>query len=175
MADATTGEQAIGERDGQFTTLALSAGIDRVAGLLQWSLYGRTEYLMGELDAYREFGAGAYDLRFDEQDLRSVTGALGFRGAYRHLVRMGMLTTTLRGEWQHEFTGERSQGVDYADVDGPAFYTLTSQGWSREQFMLSPGIELSLRSGWDVGLSLDLRAAAGERAATSRLTVDRRF
>jgi hypothetical protein len=41
--------------------------------------------------------------------------------------------------------------------------------------MLSPGIVLSLLSGWDVGLSVDLRAAAGERGATGRVRVDRRF
>jgi len=173
--DATTDEQAVGKRKGQFTTLAMSAGIDRVSGPLQWSLYGRSEYLMGKLNAYREFGAGAYDLRFDEQDLRSITGALGFRGAYRHPVRVGLVSTTLRAEWQHEFTGERRQSVDYADVAEPAFYTLTSQGWSREQFLLSPGIELSLLSGWNLGLSVDLRAAAGERAATGRLKMDKRF
>jgi uncharacterized protein YhjY with autotransporter beta-barrel domain len=173
--DATTDGIATGEREGQYTAFALSSGIDRVSGPLQWSLYGRTEYLMGELEAYREFGAGAYDLRFDEQDLRSFTGALGFRAAYRRPVRFGLLSTTLRGEWQHEFTGERIQGVDYADVGGPAFDSISSLGWSREQFMLSPGIVLSLFSGWDLGLSVDLRAAAEERAATGRLKVDRRF
>jgi uncharacterized protein YhjY with autotransporter beta-barrel domain len=84
----------------------------------------RTEYLRGELGAYRELGAGAYDLRFDEQDLRSVTGALGFRSAYRHPLPFRLLSATLRGEMQHEFTGQRMQGVDYANAGGPAFYTI---------------------------------------------------
>ncbi|RZA05087.1 MAG: autotransporter domain-containing protein, partial [Proteobacteria bacterium] len=49
---------ATGKRDGGYTVAALSLGIDRIDGPLQWSIYGRGEYMGADLDAYVEDGAG---------------------------------------------------------------------------------------------------------------------
>lgn len=173
--DATTGLTATSRRDGSFTTGALSAGIERVAGPLLWSLYGRAEYMSGTLAAYREHGAGIYDLRYDRRDIRSTTGVLGFRTTYRRPLSIGLLSATLRGEWQHEFNGDAGQGVDYADVAGLSAYSLREQGWSRDQFALSPALELRLPSDWAFALNLGLRGASGERAASAGAQVRKGF
>ena len=173
--DTTSSLQTIGNRDGQFTTGALSAGIDRTWGLVQWSLYGRGEYLTGKLNGHRENGAGIYDLQFDDRDVRSVTGALGFKAAYRRNLPFGFMVATLRGEWQHEFTKLTNQGVDYADVSGASFYSLNAQDWGREQFTLAPGIELILPWGWEFGFDVGIRAAGGERAVTTSVQISKKF
>jgi outer membrane autotransporter protein len=173
--DAGAAALATADRTGTFTTGALSSGIDRTRGNLRWSLYGRAEYLNGRLAGYREEGAGIYNLRFDDRDLRSVTGALGLRLAWQRPLSVGLLTGRLRTEWLHEFTSGTRQGLDYADVTGPSFYSLVGTGWSREQIMFAPGIGISLPSGWDIGLDLGVRVADGERAATTGVQVRKRF
>ncbi|MEW9853623.1 autotransporter outer membrane beta-barrel domain-containing protein [Novosphingobium sp. M1R2S20] len=174
-SDTSSGLTTRSRRDGQFTAAAVSAGIDRLSGPLQWSVYGRGEYLSGELEAYREFGAGIYDLRFDSRKIRSTTGVLGFKTAYREAVRFGLMGATLRGEWQYEFTGGSRQDLDYADVDGFAFYSLRAQNWSRQQFVLSPGFELVTPSNWEFAVTLGIRAAGDERAATSSVRASKSF
>lgn len=173
--DNEAGALAMADRKGTFTTGALSSGIDRVTGALRWSLYGRAEYLNGHLAGYREEGAGIYNLRFDDRELRSVTGALGLRLAWQQPLSVGMLTGRLRTEWMHEFTSGTRQGLDYADVAGPSYYSLMASGWSREQFLFAPGIGLTLPSGWDLGLDLGVRIADGERAATTGVQVRKKF
>ncbi len=173
--DAGAGALATANRAGTFTTGALSSGIDRTTGALRWSVYGRAEYLDGHLSRYIEEGAGVHNLRFDDRDLLSVTGALGLRLGWQQPLSVGLLTGRLRTEWLHEFAGGTGQGLDYADMSGPSYYSLIASGWSREQFMFAPGIGLTLPSGWDVGLDLGVRIADGERAATTGVQVRKKF
>ena len=75
----------------------------------------------------------------------------------------------------HEFASGTRQGLDYADVAGPSYYSLMASGWSREQFMFAPGIGLTLPSGWNLGLDLGVRIADGERAASTGVQVRKKF
>ncbi len=173
--DPTSSAMAFGDRSGRFTTVSLSSGLDREAGSLTWSSYGRLEYLDGSLDAYREEGAGIFDLRFDRRKIRSTLGVLGLRASYSRPVRVGIMTAGLRGEWRHEFSGGSRQGVDYADVAGDGYYGLPSRGWSRESFVLDPELGLLLPSGWELGLAAGVRGSAGEDAVQGRVEARRRF
>jgi len=173
--DEGAGALATADRSGSFTSGALSSGIDSVTGSLRWSVYGRAEYLNGRLNRYIEEGAGIYNLRFDDRALESLTGALGVRLAWQRPLPFGVLTGRLRTEWLHEFTNGTRQGLDYADVAGPSFYSLLASGWSREQFMFAPGIGLTLPSGWNVGLDVGVRVADGEQAATTGVQVRKKF
>ncbi|WP_295562163.1 autotransporter domain-containing protein, partial [uncultured Sphingomonas sp.] len=173
--DAGAGALATADRAGTFTTGALSSGIDRTTGELRWSLYGRAEYMNGRLGRYVEEGAGIYNLRFDDRTLESVTGALGVRLGWQRPLPFGVLTGRLRTEWLHEFTDGTRQGLDYADVTGPSYYSLIASGWSREQLLFAPGIGLTLPSGWDLGIDLGVRVANGERAATTGMQIRKQF
>ncbi|PVM93686.1 putative Ig domain-containing protein, partial [Caulobacter endophyticus] len=173
--DTTSGLTTLGARDGRFTVAALSAGLDRRSGGLSWSPYGRLEYLSGSLDAYREQGAGVYDLRFDRRWLRSTLGVLGLRAAYERPTVAGILTTSLRAEWRHEFSGGSRQGVDYADVPGAAYYSLPALGWSRERLLIEPGLGLLLPSGWELGLDAGLRLSDSESTTQARVEAKKRF
>ncbi|WP_184171492.1 Ig-like domain-containing protein, partial [Sphingomonas kyeonggiensis] len=115
---AAVNATARGSRDGSYTVAAISLGIDRAGGPLQWSLYGRAEYLDADLDAYAESGAGRYNLRFDARQVRSVTGTLGGRLEYRQKVSFGSITPRIRAEWNHEFADVDAQWLDYADIPG---------------------------------------------------------
>ncbi|MGR4862194.1 putative Ig domain-containing protein [Caulobacter sp. LARHSG274] len=173
--DPTSSAITLGDRDGRFTTISLSSGLDREAGWLNWSSYGRLDYLDGSLDAYREEGAGIFDLRFDRRKIRSTLGVLGLRASYSRPIPAGIVTAGLRGEWRHEFSGGSRQGVDYADVTGDSYYGLPSRDWSREVFVLDPELGILLPSGWELGLAAGLRASAGEEAVRGRMEARRRF
>ncbi len=173
--DATTNLTVRGERDGSFTTGAVSVGFERKRGPLFWSVYSRGEYMTGSLDAYREQGAGIYDLRFDERALRSFTGVLGFRGSYEHEVSYGLIKTGLRTEWQHEFADGADQRLDYADIAGPAYYSLATRGWAREQYLITPSLELTLPSGWQLGLEVGWRSAGKETSSATTFQLQKPF
>jgi large repetitive protein len=168
--------EARGSRDGSYTVAALSLGIDRGDGPLQWSLYGRGEYLDADLDAYAESGAGRYNLRFDAREVRSVVGTIGGRIQYRQKVSFGSITPRLRAEWNHEFADIDPQWLDYADIPGAAFYALPGNGWSREQIQLNLGTRFDLlASRWSLDFETGWRGGQGGQAGTLQLRVSRRF
>src|SRR6185369_12879717 len=113
---AANGLTAEGDRDGHMTFGALSAGIDRIDGNLRWSAYGRSEWLRGRLDDYAEIGAGRYDLRFEDRNVRSLLGVLGARIEVLVPLDYGVLSPRARFEWQHEFSDIGAQRLDYADI-----------------------------------------------------------
>ncbi|WP_426000809.1 putative Ig domain-containing protein [Caulobacter sp. DWR1-3-2b1] len=173
--DPTSGATTLGARDGQFTTIALSSGIDRQVGQLRWSSYGRLEYLNGSLDAYREAGAGIFDLRFDARKIRSTLGVLGVRGTHSQAVRVGILTSGMRAEWRHEFAGGADQRLDYADVRGASYYSLKARGWSRDAFVFDPELGLLLPSGWEIGLSGGIAVSTDQKAVHGTVEARKRF
>ena len=167
---------ARGSRDGSYTIAAISLGIDRAEGPLQWSIYGRGEYMDADLDAYAESGAGRYNLRFDARQVRSITGTLGGRLQYRQKTGFGSITPRLRVEWNHEFANVDAQWLDYADIPGAAIYALAGNGWRREQLQLSFGTRFDiLSSGWSFDFETGLRAAQGEKAGTLQLRLSKRW
>ncbi len=173
---AAVNATARGSRDGDYTVAAISLGIDRSSGPLQWSIYGRGEYLDADLDAYAESGAGRYNLRFDARKVRSVTGTLGGRMEYRQKVSFGSITPRVRAEWNHEFADVDAQWLDYADIPGAAIYDLASNGWKREQLQLSVGTRFDiLSSGWSFDFETGLRTGQGEKAGTLQLRLSKRW
>jgi len=167
---------ARGSRDGSYTIAAISLGIDRAGGPLQWSVYGRGEYMDADLDAYAESGAGRYNLRFDARQVRSITGTIGGRLQYRQKTGFGSITPRLRAEWNHEFANVDAQWLDYADIPGAAIYALAGNGWKREQLQLSFGTRFDiLSSGWSFDFETGLRAAQGEKAGTLQLRLSKRW
>ena len=173
---AAVNATARGSRDGSYTVAAISLGIDRASGPMQWSIYGRGEYLDADLDAYSESGAGRYNLRFDARQVRSITGTIGGRFEYRQKVGFGSITPRVRAEWNHEFADVDAQWLDYADIPGAAAYALNGNGWKREQFQLSLGARFDvLKGGWSFDFETGLRGGQGEKAGTLQIRLTKTF
>lgn len=172
---AETGMVARGVRDGSMTFGALSLGIDRGDGDLRWSAYGRGEWLTAQLGTYAETGAGRMNLRFDERDVKSLSGVLGARFDFTRKTEFATVTPRVRAEWRHEFQDTGIQFLDYADIPGPSQYSIGTTGWQRDQFELSLGSTLKLPSAWVFDLEMALRGASGERSGTLRAKVSKEF
>jgi len=173
---AAVNATARGSRDGSYTVAALSVGIDSRSGPLQWSIYGRGEYLDADLDAYVETGAGRYNLRFDAREVSSITGTIGGRLEYRQKTSFGSVTPRIRAEWNHEFADLDAQWLDYADIPGTALYGLSANSWKREQLQLSIGTRFDiLSSGWSFDFETGLRAGQGEKSGTLQIRLSKRW
>ena len=166
---AANGALAIGGRDGSMVFGALSAGFDRTSDRFALSAYGRFNYLSADLDAYRETGAGLYDLAFASRELESYTGTLGIRAG----VALGRITPRGRFEWRHEFSDSGVQQLDYADLTGYT-YGIRGYDWLRDAFSLEVGFGYQV-GGWQLGIDVSGQAGANARAATGKLSVSKRF
>ena len=165
------GMTALGRRKGDMTFGALSFGVDRQDAGIHWSSYGRFEWLKGDLNAYAETGADRYGLRFDARDVQSLTGALGAKLEFKRDLRFGVVTPRIGAEWLHEFRGVGAQGLDYADVEGPSGYRISTVDWRREQYHLSLGGRLVTPSRWMVDMEVGYRGSASEGVGQLRLRV----
>ncbi|WP_164521812.1 putative Ig domain-containing protein [Sphingomonas sp. ABOLE] len=173
--ESTTSAIALGNRDGNFTLGALALGIDREGGPLRWSLYARGEFLRATLDGYTESGAGRMDLRFDSRNVRSLTGTLGARLETERRYGGVTMTPRLRFEWNHELQDAAAQRLDYADIPGQALYSISTFGWSRNQYQLSLGTRMVLPRNWTVDLEGGFRGGGQETAGTLRILVGKEF
>ncbi|MET3724328.1 Ig-like domain-containing protein [Sphingomonas trueperi] len=173
--EKTTNATALGSRDGNFTLGALALGIDREGGPLRWSLYARGEFLRANLDGYVESGAGRMDLRFDHRDVHSLTGTLGARLETERRYGEVTMTPRLRFEWNHELQEAAAQRLDYADIPGQSLYSISTFGWSRNQYQLTLGTRMGLPRNWTVDLEGGYRGGGQETAGTLRVVVGKEF
>lgn len=164
------GTVAQGDRDGRTIFGSLAAGLDRRSRWIDFSLYGRAEYLSARLHRFTEEGAGIYDLTFGRRKLDSITGVLGTRIA----LPMTGVTPRLRAEWRHEFADTGSQLVDYADVANLRYAT-RGDLWLRDAFTIDLGIDLDLGKGWNLTPEIGGTAGSGATAATGRVGVKKTF
>ncbi|MEG3178543.1 putative Ig domain-containing protein [Sphingomonas sp. RB3P16] len=166
---------ATAERDGSMWFGALSAGIDRDSGTLQWSVYGNLQWLDAKLGSYVEVGAGRLNLRFDERRVTSLSSVLGGRIGIVRKLSFGSVAPHVRGEWQHEFNGGSVQRLDYADIPDASQYGISTIGWRRDVFTLSLGSRWMLPRDWGFDLELGVRAGSGQTSGQLRGQITKKF
>ncbi|MEG3163323.1 autotransporter domain-containing protein [Sphingomonas sp. PB2P19] len=171
---APNGAVGVGHRDGTMRFGSLAAGLDRQGQNGMISAYGRMEYLSATLDGYRETGAGLYDLAYGRRELDSLSSVLGGRGALYRPIDFGILTPRIRFEWRHEYRGQGSQLLDYADLGG---LTRVVEGdrWLRDEYSLELGVGLETDTGWTFGLDFGGRLGSDSQVGTARATVAKKF
>lgn len=75
----------------------------------------------------------------------------------------------------HSEGAAHDQALDFADIAGAATYSLRARSWSREQFFLTPGVQLSLPANWEMGLNAGIRAGDQERTAVASVQVRKEY
>ena len=169
-----TGDIARGSRDGTLGFLSFSTGIDRTAGKMRWSVYGRGDYERAVLDSYTESDADLYDLRFGRRVVRSLTSVVGGKLSLTMPMAGGSYMPSIRAEWSHEFDKSGRQTVDYADIAGPGLFGIETLDWGREEYSLALANQFNLSS-WSIGTELSVRAAEKERSGTLRVMLKKKF
>lgn len=89
--------------NGRTLTAGLSVGYDFVVGGFTIAPVVGYFYVDGDLDGFRERGAGGLDLLYADRDFRSSTGNIGFRAAYAWRTPIGVFVPQLRAAYIREF------------------------------------------------------------------------
>lgn len=149
------GVYALGSRSGDLrfgsATFGKLLGAGMAGGPTR-DLYLRVDARRIVLDAFTETGAGAANLTWAETTQDSLSANLGAAFGWTADLRDdGLLATTLRVEWSHEFEDMADQGVRYADWAASPLYLVPQDAWSRNDLRLNFGTEWSLDA-WTIGL-----------------------
>ena len=94
---------ATADLEGDQWGATLTAGADRAFGALTLEGFLRGSWVEAGFDAYRESGAGPFDLAVREQTVESLQGEAGVRLTYAVSYGWGVLQPHLRASWLHEF------------------------------------------------------------------------
>lgn len=70
---------------------------------------------------------------------------------------------------------KRSHDESWIAATGSAAYAIGTQGWSREQYLLSPGLSLALPADWKIDLEMGLGGSADQRTSTTRMQISKQF
>ena len=153
------GSFAHARRDGSQWFGSLSMGADLVRGNWLVTPYARIDASSGTLDPYAEDGSALFALRYGDQDVESTTGNGGVRMEMRNTTVWGAWTPQLRVEYQHDFKGNGTATMQYADLVGVPFYRTSVDGFDRNRWMIGAGLMFDFRRNW--GLRVDYRGLLG--------------
>lgn len=128
-----------GSRDGRQWFGSVSAGAQFQHDTWQLTPYARIDVSRASLDAYVEQGDPIYSLAYGEQDVDATTGNIGLRFESRHATTWGAFAPQVRLEYQHDFNGDSSATMQYADLLTGPVYRADLQGFDRNRFMLGLG------------------------------------
>jgi outer membrane lipase/esterase len=151
----TVNQTARSETDGTQYSFGLSTGYDFSARGFTFGPYGRLSYLKADIDGFREridntdagFGLA---LAFNDQDVESLTWALGGQVSYAISTGFGVLVPQMRFEWEHEFlNNQRIIGARFvADpFPSPIPILLETDHPDRDYFNLGAGLSAVFQRG----------------------------
>ncbi|MFQ0815863.1 hypothetical protein AVM02_08080 [Brucella anthropi] len=170
-----TSSFAYGSRDGHQYFGSLTAGYQyRNDGLLI-SPYGRLTASRSKLDSFSEKGADWANLYYGSQSVETLTGLLGLRLAYQIDTGWGTLTPRGRLEYGHDFAGQSSLGLGYADVSGRR-YDLETHDTGDDFATISLGADFGIGTG--LAVSAEYGTSVGQTGTTPqqvRLRISQQF
>jgi outer membrane autotransporter protein len=160
-------EFARASRRGEQWFGSVAAGYEYRIDSLLLSPYGRLDYARTRLKEAAETGGGAGALVYHPESITLFQGVVGLRAESQHETRFGSVTPRARLEYSHEFEGDRTATISYADQFGTQ-YTVTPFGTRRNAMLLGIGSDFNLGGGMKLGLDYQTRRA-------SRSDVDQMF
>jgi uncharacterized protein with beta-barrel porin domain len=160
--DLFSGAALAGSRTGQslFGTLSVSTKIG--FGSLHLSPYLRGEVISSSFNPYREYGNEDWALRFGKTATTQASAILGLRGSMPIPTSFGLLTPTIRLEYQHRLDDTFKQGLSYASGE-TELYAVQVDRRSRSHLSGTVG----LRAALDETMSVDIEY--GSTADLSRI------
>jgi len=133
---------ASGETDGQQFRGSFSAGMEIINGNMTFAPYARLSFLNVALDGYDETGAGGLNLRVDDQDIDSITSAIGYRLVGVKSTGTSIISPQLSLEWIHEFSDD-ARDITSTYIHDPRGLTLLAQTDAPDRNYYSVGLGVS--------------------------------
>jgi uncharacterized protein with beta-barrel porin domain len=137
-------------------SLAVGAGYEAHKGALSFGPQVRVSYLNLDIDGYEESGAEELNLAVDDQEVESLTTAVGGQVAYTISHKLAVIRPFATAEWHHEFDDD-SQVISTHYVNDPRQHILELQtdDPDRNYFLVGAGISGVLPGGAQASLSYD--------------------
>ena len=159
-----------GDRDGSQTFLSLAAGYEYRQENWMLSPYARLDLAHATLDKYRERGDDLYALSYDQQTVKTTSTSLGLRSQYAQATDFGILTPSLRVEYQHDFQGAGDAAMRYADVIGDgALYHVKLDALGQDRGVFGLGLGLLTESNFSLNVEYQYTLSSGAQKAQSML------
>ncbi|MGH0033432.1 MAG: autotransporter outer membrane beta-barrel domain-containing protein [Myxococcota bacterium] len=168
---ATVVTNAKGDPDGEQFAVSGGVGYDVALGGLTLTPYFRAAYARIEIDGYSENGGAGWALRYDSQNIDSVTTTLGSEVAYAFSLPFGVLVPQLRGEWIHEYEDDdrRIGSIFTGDTSTQGKFKIVTDSPDRDYFTL--GAETAMTFARGVGAFAAYEVLLGyEDVESHRLT-----
>ena len=118
------------------------------------SPFGRLEFQRLEIDGFRERGAAPLNLVVDDQNVSSLTSALGLQVAYPISTGFGILQPQARAAWRHEFLNN-ARTVNAFFVEDGAATRFDVRTPSPDRDWLDLGVGLSLTTIHDIAAFIE--------------------
>lgn len=148
----------------------VGASLGKDFNLRAWLLspYVRFEYARLHLDPYQEQGGSGMNCETDAQTYESFIGVSGFQASHAFSLPWGVLTPSLRFEWEHQFANDnRRIGVGLVDAtEGTGNFFLATGNPDRDYFNLGGAVAATLPGG--IAAFLRCEARLGQTALSSQ-------
>ena len=125
----------------------MAFGYEHDDGTTRLTPYGRLDVARAQLDGYTERGDATYALYYRGQTVRTSTGALGLRAAFRLKRDFGTLVPRVRVEYQRAFQGASNAKMSYADLLAGPLYRANVGDTARKHTLLALGVQAQFDSG----------------------------
>jgi outer membrane autotransporter protein len=148
-----------------------SVSFGKDLAISEWNLnpYIRMEYAKLQIDAYQERGGGGLGLAFGSQDDHSLTTDLGAQIGRSFSLPWGVLTPSIRFEWEHQYqNGSRDIRGRFVDAaPGTGGFTISNSVPDRDYFNLGGSLAATLPGGNAAFLRYETRL--GQQAISSHI------
>lgn len=167
---------ATGQRNGSLYIGALAIGIQRQEGTVNWSFYGKFDYIGAELQGYSEAGTNQRELlRFSGIDDQWISAGFGFRLQRGFKTSYGHFMPRLGGEGGYQSNRSDNQYVDYIDFGDQRTRSIDVLQGSSDYYRVFVGTEFALDHGLNFDLEYNLNHQSGFDSSGARLQVSRSF
>lgn len=148
------------ETDSDQIAFSFGGGTDIRSGSFTFAPYLRAQYLKVDVDAFEESGTEGLNLRFEEQEIESITTALGFRASTVANTGFGVLVPQAHLEWIHEYSDDERE-VTTVYIHDPRQNELLFETDSpdRDYFTMGLGLSSVFRGGTQA--FIDVRTLMG--------------
>jgi len=135
------------DTDGTQVRASFSGGAEYTRENLTFAPYARLSFLSVSLDRYEETSAAGLNLRVQDQDIDSLTTAIGYRLVGTFSTGFSILSPQLSFEWVHEFSDDPRE-ITSTYVNDPRAFELVARTDSpdRNYYTAGLGITAALRN-----------------------------
>nr|MBS0019539.1 autotransporter outer membrane beta-barrel domain-containing protein [Gammaproteobacteria bacterium] len=133
--------QAKSEPDSTQFAVSAGAGYELTQRSVTLTPYARVNFIRMDIDAFTETRADGWGIRYNDQEIDSLTTQLGGQASYAVSTQWGVLSPLVLAEWIHEFENEaRSIPVSFIGDPGANPFVVPTNAPDRDFFNVGAGI-----------------------------------